>query len=220
MALAGESGDVVAGTGLLMVKVCAAEVPPPGVGLKTVTKALPPVVMSAAGTVACSCVAVWETITRLLPFHRTWEDETKLEPVTVSVKAGPNAMVLVGESGGVMTGAGLSMVNVCALEVPPPGVGLKTVTEAVPPFAMSEAGTVACSCVAVWETIARLLPFHITWEDGIKLEPVTVSVKAAVPAMALAGDSGDVVAGTGLSTQNEIGEEVPPPGAGVNTVTG
>ena len=95
---------------------------------------------------------------------------------------------------------------------------MTTVTEAVPPFAMSEAATVACSCVAVWETIARLLPFHMTWEDGMKLEPVTVSVKAGPPAMALAGESGDVVAGTGLLTQNEIGGDVPPPGAGVKTV--
>jgi hypothetical protein len=39
-----------------------------------------------------------------------------------------------------IAGAGL-MVNVAGEEVPPPGVGLKTVTEAVPGDAMSAAGT-------------------------------------------------------------------------------
>ncbi len=40
---------VVVGTGLLTVKVCAFEVPPPGVGLKTVTPNVPAVVKSDEG---------------------------------------------------------------------------------------------------------------------------------------------------------------------------
>jgi hypothetical protein len=40
------------------------------------------------------------------------------------------------------------MVNISAAAVPPPGVGLKMVTEAVPP-AVPEAATVAVNCVAL-----------------------------------------------------------------------
>jgi hypothetical protein len=157
---------------------------------------------------------------RPLPFQFTVEVVTKLEPFRVRVKAGPPAMALAGTNGKVIAGIGLLQVNVCALEVPPPGVGLKTVTVAVPPTVQSEAGTVACSCVAVWETIARLAPFHMTWEEGTKLVPVTVRVKAGPNAVTLAGESGEVVVGTGLLTVKLIAAEVPPPGVGVKTVTG
>ena len=43
---------VVVGDGLLMLKVCALDVPPTGVGLKTVTLAVPVLAILAAGTVA------------------------------------------------------------------------------------------------------------------------------------------------------------------------
>jgi hypothetical protein len=45
------------------------------------------------------------------------------------------------------TGSRLVMVKVRALDVPPPGEGFSTVTEAVPAVAMSLAGTVAVNCV-------------------------------------------------------------------------
>ena len=157
-----------------------------------------------------------------LPFQFTVELCTKLLPFTVSVKAGLPTAALVGESE-VVAGNGLLQLNIRAGdEVPPPGIGLKTATVAGPAVVQSVAGTVAFSCVAVWEVIARLLPFHITWEDETKLVPFTVSVKGAVLTIALAGKSGEVVVGTGLLTQNEIGEEVPPevtPGA-VKTLIG
>ena len=40
--------ELTVGTGLLIVSVLAADVPPPGVGVKTVTEALPAVAISAA----------------------------------------------------------------------------------------------------------------------------------------------------------------------------
>ncbi len=49
---------VIVGNGLLMVKVCAPEVPPPGAGLETVTLTVPAVVMSEAGIDAVNCVAL------------------------------------------------------------------------------------------------------------------------------------------------------------------
>ena len=71
-------------------------------------------------------------------------------PFTVRVKAWPLAVALVGDSEA-SEGAGLELliVKVAALEVPPPGAGLKTVTLALPAPAMSPAGTAAVSWVAL-----------------------------------------------------------------------
>src|SRR2546426_807568 len=52
-------------------------------------------------------------------------------------------------------GAPLSMVNVSAPEVPPPGVDENTVTDAVPAVARSAAETAAVSCVALMNVVAR-----------------------------------------------------------------
>jgi len=74
---------------------------------------------------------------RSLPFHRTTELDTRLEPNTVKVKVGPPAAVLVGERL-VIVGMGFMLIaQFKAFEVPPPGAGLKTVTVAVPVATMS-----------------------------------------------------------------------------------
>jgi hypothetical protein len=70
-------------------------------------------------------------------------------PVTVSVNAPLGAVWLAGESGEVVVGMGLLQVKVWLLEVPPPGRGLKTETEDMPPLLQSLAGTVACTSVAL-----------------------------------------------------------------------
>ena len=81
------------------------------------------------------------------PFHLTFEPATKLVPSTVRVKPASPAILLVGEMVFVV-GTGLLIVNAKAgVEVPPPGVGLKTVTLAVPAVAISVAGTTAVSRV-------------------------------------------------------------------------
>ena len=51
------------------MKVFPLLVPPPGVGLNTVTVAVPAVLMSAAGTVAVSDVLLTNVVVRLTPFH-------------------------------------------------------------------------------------------------------------------------------------------------------
>jgi transcription initiation factor TFIIIB Brf1 subunit/transcription initiation factor TFIIB len=110
------------------------------------------------------------------------------------------------------------MVNVSALEVPPPGAGVITVTAAVPTVAMSEAMIAACKVVAETKVVVRAFPFHWTVEEKMKLVPVTVSVNAAPPDSTVLGFN-DKAAGTGLPIVNVSGLEVPPPGAGVITVT-
>ena len=83
----------------------------------------------------------------LAPFHFTAEPATKFLPFTVRVKADCPAIFHLGEMKVVM-GLGLLTVTVWALEVPPPGAGLVTVTLAVPAEAMSDAGMEAVSLVA------------------------------------------------------------------------
>ena len=83
-------------------------------------------------------------VVRLPPFQRTTDELLKFVPVAVSVNAALPATTLVGEIE-LSVGAGLLIVNVEAPEVPPPGVGLKTVIEAVPAVAMSAALICACS---------------------------------------------------------------------------
>jgi hypothetical protein len=89
-------------------------------------------------------------VVRLVLFHLTTEEEMKLLPVTVSVKADPP---LAAEEGFnvVATGTGLLaaefIVKVSPDDVPPPGVGLKTVTVAVPAVAIIAAVIGAVSVV-------------------------------------------------------------------------
>lgn len=88
-------------------------------------------------------------VVRATPFHRTEELGIKPVPVTVRVKAGPPAVAELGEME-MMVGAGLLaglMVKIRADEVPPPGAGLKTVTEAVPALRISAAEIAAFSWV-------------------------------------------------------------------------
>lgn len=89
--------DVVVGTGLLIVKVCAAEVPPPKVGLNTVTEAVPAVATSVAGIIAVIWVAETKEVALSDPFQRTVEEASKPEPLAVRVNCELPAVVEVGE---------------------------------------------------------------------------------------------------------------------------
>jgi hypothetical protein len=78
---------VIAGEGLLTVKLCPPVVPPPGAGFVTVTLTGPAVVSCAPGTVIVSVLPPFETIppvSALLP-KLTTDADTKLVPVRVSV---------------------------------------------------------------------------------------------------------------------------------------
>ena len=63
------------------------------------------------------------------------------------------------------------------------------------------------------------MPFHRTTDPETNPEPLTVSVKAAPPAVALDGES-EVIDGAGLFTVKAFGNvAVPPPGAAFVTLT-
>ena len=135
--------------GTVMVKLAAAEAPPPGAGLNTVICAVPVLAMSVAGICALNVVALPKVVERSAPFQRTVAPLTKFVPLTVRVKAAPPAAREFGFRL-VMAGTGLVcalIVKVSAAVTPPPGRGLKTVTCAEPALAISLAGIAALNCV-------------------------------------------------------------------------
>ncbi len=106
--------------------------------------AIPAAARSEAGIAAVSCVAELKVVGRSALFHRTTEACAKFEPLTVSVKAGLPALAEFG----VKTGhdrVGLLMLKGSAVDSPPPGEGVKTVTLAAPAAAMSDAVIAAVS---------------------------------------------------------------------------
>jgi hypothetical protein len=194
------------------------DVPPPGGEFTTVTEAVPAVAMSAAEMEAISLVRLENVVVRGDPFQCTFEPETKLEPFTVRVKAGPPAVALLGEIE-LIAGTGLLTVNVFEADVPPPGPRFVTVTLIVPAVAMSAAEIAAVSWVRLEKVVVRAAPFQLTTEVVTKPEPFTVSVKAGWPAVALAGEI-EVTVGLGLLIVNVIEFDAPPPGGGFVTITG
>ncbi|MGH2506136.1 MAG: hypothetical protein ACRDHZ_01740 [Ktedonobacteraceae bacterium] len=83
-----------------------------------------------------------------MPFHSTVDPDTNPDPLTVNVNAPLPADAEAGLSE-IRDGTGLDdwIVKTNALDVPPPGAGLTTVTTAVPAVATSLAGMSAVSCV-------------------------------------------------------------------------
>jgi hypothetical protein len=136
--------------------------------VKTVTGTVAPVAMSLALICAVSCVLLTKVVVRGLPFQRITDVIAKFVPVAVNVNAAPPAVAVAGEIElSVGTGFVAVIVNVAEPDVPPPGVGLKTVTAAVPVAAMSLAGMAAWSCVLLMKVVARLLAFHRTTDEAL-----------------------------------------------------
>jgi hypothetical protein len=127
--------------GLVIEKDIAAEVPPPGLGLKTVTLADPPAATSLPEMDARNRFPFSKVVGRSAPFQRTTELEIKPDPATDRVNP---ALPATAEDGSINpmdgTGFGAVIVNDTEFEVPPPGLGLTTVTLADPAEATSLAG--------------------------------------------------------------------------------
>ena len=135
------------------------EVPPPGAGLKTVTCAVPAVAMLVAAIEAVNSKALASVVGRSLPFQRTTEAATKPNQKTCRVYAGPPAGAFMG-SRKKASGTGLSMATVSGLDSPPPGMGLNTVTCAVPALAISLARMETVKVVALLTVVVRSAPFQ------------------------------------------------------------
>jgi hypothetical protein len=76
-----------------VVKVKLLDVVPPEA---TVIAAVPAVAIRAAGTAAVSWLALTNVVDSPEPFHRAVAPETNPLPLTVSVKAGPPTVALLG----------------------------------------------------------------------------------------------------------------------------
>ena len=108
----------------------------------------PSVVKSAAAIVVCNCVLLTKVVGRAPPFHRIVDERTNPVPVTCS--ALPTWLVLTGD--GVIetiAGAGLFTIKWLAADVPPPGLGVLTVTELSAPLSTSAAVIAAVRLVAL-----------------------------------------------------------------------
>jgi hypothetical protein len=86
----------------------------------------------------------------------------------------------------------LVMVKLIDWELPP-GAGLITVTAGVPVEAMLIAGMTTVNCVELTKVVVGADPPKITVEAPTKFVPLIVSVKAALPATALFGESAVMV---------------------------
>ena len=97
---------------------------------------------------------------------------------------------------------GVKTVKLAAFDVRPPG--LVIVTLKVPATAMSGAGVAAESSVALTNVVARALASKLTVEPLTKFVPLTINVKPAPPATALAGEM-LVIMGTGGAGLQDLG---------------
>ena len=104
--------------------------------------AVPGVAISEAKIAAVICVVLTNVVALLEALNCTLAPFTKPAPLTVIVNAAEPATAVGGDSE-LNIGAGLLIVNDTALDVPPPGTGLVTVTLAVPAVATS-AGRNCC----------------------------------------------------------------------------
>jgi hypothetical protein len=185
----------------LMVNGTGAEVTPPVV---TVTPGVPAAAISEAGTVAVSLVALLVAMARAALPKLAVVAAVKFAPLMVRVNAGPPAVAEAGLRLPIVD-AGLT-VNVAGAEVTPPVV---TVTPGVPAAAISKAGTVAVSLVALLVAMVSGVPPKLTVEAEVKFAPLIVKVNDAPPAVAEFGLRLPMV-DAGLMVNVEPGEVTPP----------
>jgi len=204
------------GTGLLIARVCALEVPPPGAELITVIEAVPAVAISDDGTVAVNWVDEAYVVTRAEPLKSTVDEATKLVPLTVNVNDAPPAKAVVGEIE-LVVGTGLFTTKAVEVADPPPGAEFVSTIVAVPVVAVLAAVSDIVNCVDEATVVALLTPLKVAVVLALKPVPVIVSVGEVLTSV----DDGEIVmmVGTGLFIVKVCGEDVPPPGVGVTTVT-
>jgi hypothetical protein len=172
----------VTGAGSPIVNTTALEAAAPGVD--TVTRAVPAVASNSAWMSANNCDPLPYRDASAVPFHNTFEPARKPAPVTDTVMLPDPA----GAVSGLMLsirGAGAAIVTGIAFDIVP--FGFATVTVAVPPAAISSAGTAAVTCTALPKLVVKGEPFHRTTQFAAKFAPLAVSVNGPAPAVRLAG---------------------------------
>jgi hypothetical protein len=160
-----------------------------------VTFTVPAVTMSEADIAAVICELLTNVVGLPAPLKFTVAPDTNPTPFRVNVNAAEPATTLEGEIE-LRVGTGLLIVNDNAFDIPP-GAGFVTVTLTVPAVAISAAVIAAVNCVALANVVVLAAPLNFTTDVDTKPVPLTVRVKAAPPAVALAGER-EVAVGAGL----------------------
>ena len=141
-------------------------------------------------------------------------------PVTVSVNDPLPSGRLDGDRL-LMTASGFgATTKSTAVLVPPPGVGLVTVTGSEPAVPGS-AGTTAESVPLLFNVVINSAPLKLICDEAINPVPVTVNVNEGLPTSSVDGERLEMT-GDGLFAGpivNVADGLVPPPGAGLTTVT-
>jgi hypothetical protein len=194
-------------------------------GLATATWTVPTAAISAAVTVALSCVGLTYVVAscvRLLPFvHCTLEQGRKLLPVTLRGNATVPPVALTGEMDAIV-GAGSVEAEIVKGTEFDGTTELVTVIDAVPAAAISEGGMAAVSWVELTNVVARAELFQSTTEPVTKFAPFTVRVNPEGLHEGVVFDEvveDDKVVMEGGTIVNWIPADVPPPGPRVNTTT-
>ena len=99
---------------------------------------------------------------------------------------------------------GLVMLRNSGFEVPPPGAGLDTVTEAVFAVAMFVVGTEAVSWELLTKVVTSAMPFQFTVAPETNWVPFTVSVNPGPPGTTAEGTSGWLTNGTGFPASASV----------------
>ena len=158
---------------------------------------------------------------RSAPFHRAIDPAVKFLPWMVRLNEPPRAAVLVGAMLEIVGSVPGATAISSAFDSPPPGDGLNTEIIAFPGDAISRGRTTAVSCESFTKLVTRSEPFQRTMELATKFDPITVRVTGAPPDMIGLGRRLET-AGTGLVLNQMVrmhASDVPPPGAGLKTVT-
>jgi hypothetical protein len=95
------------------------------------------------------------------------------------------------------------MMNVAGADVPPLAPGVKTVIDAVPEAATSDAAIDATSFDALENVVARSAPFHRTVDVDANELPFTVRLNAPLPATTDDGDN-DEMTGAELEPDSTV----------------
>jgi hypothetical protein len=212
----GETADNV-GSGLFTVKRPPAALPPPGAGFVTPTGKLPPLRRNPAVRVALSAVLETKVVGTGVPASVTVEPLVKFDPFTVSSRSAAPALAVIGVKD---DSVGVTLRTPTENEaLPPPGAGFAMRPERVPGLIVEAA--VRLNVIDELETTPETPPSDAVVDEP-NPAPVTVTVVAPPPAGRTAGET-LVTLGTGLAgavTVNTSELLLPPPGAGLETLTG
>jgi hypothetical protein len=118
-------------------------------------------------------------------------------PVTVAVNGCVWLTLSVGAEGFTVTA--MRIVRSVLFEIPPPGLGVTTVTGKVPALVNCVAGITAVNWVELPKVVTSEVPLSCTVDCGVKLVPVTVRIVSGLPASTAVGEI-ELRLGAGFTT--------------------